>query len=409
MASQLVVVGGPDEGKSFVLKKGQTLLVGRAQGADIRLTDSRVSRRHCRVDIDGGCFVLTDLESRAGTFVNGRQITQHALEPGDAISIGQSEIRFQLEGAPDASALTARATPDGPGDEGASGGLGGLVGHTIHCYRIDKALATGSTGMVFLATDTETDDQVALKVLWPAVSRDDDEMRRFLRAMKAMVKVQHPNLVSLYRAGRHGPHCWLAMEHVEGESLTHVIRRVGVAGMLEWTVAFRVGVHVGRALQAAYQHKIIHRNIKPSNILIRSKDKQTKLGDTMVAKALKGTLAEKVTRPGQLVGDARYMSPERTRSTGEVDTRSDIYSLGATLYALLAGRPPFEGSSLPDLVTQIRETPPVPPKQFQLSIPDLFEGAILRMLAKRPDDRYQTPAELVTDLERIGKFQGVEA
>jgi serine/threonine protein kinase len=108
-----------------------------------------------------------------------------------------------------------------------------------------------------------------------------------------------------------------------------------------------------------------------------------------------------------LVGDVLYMSPERTRSASEVDGRSDIYSLGATVYALLAGRPPFEGKSLPEVITQIRQTEPVKPKKYQLSTPDLFETVVMRMLAKRPEDRHQTPKELLKELERVGRYQGI--
>src|SRR5207237_7226337 len=106
---------------------------------------------------------------------------------------------------------------------------------------------------------------------------------------------------------------------------------------------------MGRALEFAEEHQILHRNIKPSNILIQHSDKLTKLGDLMLAKALEGTQAEQITRPGELIGDIAYMSPERTRgSTAQVDCRSDIYSLGASVYALLTGRPPFDDGSLPD-------------------------------------------------------------
>jgi serine/threonine-protein kinase len=234
-------------------------------------------------------------------------------------------------------------------------------------------------------------------------------MQRFVRAMKTVLPLRHPNLVTLYGAGKVGQHCWLAMEYVAGESLTHVIQRIGVAGMLDWRHALRAAAHVGRALEYAHGQQIIHRNVAPPNILLRAEDKVAKLGDLMLAKALDGVLAQQVTRPGELVGDVNYMSPERTKSSMEgVDGRSDIFSLGATVYALLTGRPPFADVSLVETITKIRKADPEKPKKYQMSIPDLFEGTVLRMLAKRPEDRYQSAADLLKDLERVAKYQGVQ-
>src|SRR5262249_2368143 len=154
----------------------------------------------------------------------------------------------------------------------------------------------GASSVVFKARDLdEGGTVVALKVLHPEFSKDEDEMQRFVRAMKTMMPHRHPNLVALHGAGKTGAHCWVAMEYVEGESLTSVIARIGVAGMLDWKHAFRVGTHIGRALEYAHSHSIIHRNVTPQNILIRSADKVAKLGDLMLAKALEGTLAQQVT------------------------------------------------------------------------------------------------------------------
>jgi serine/threonine-protein kinase len=127
----------------------------------------------------------------------------------------------------------------------------------------------------------------------------------------------------------------------------------------------------------------------------------------MLAKALEGMFAQQVTRPGHFVGPLAYMAPERTREDAAVDTRSDIYGLGATVYALLTGRPPFEVPSMVEMIQLIRSAEPIKPKKYQLSIPDLFEGTVLRMLAKRPEDRFQTPTELLKDLERVAKFNGI--
>ena len=177
--------------------------------------------------------------------------------------------------------------------------------------------------------------------------------------------------------------------------------------MLEWQYGFRVALHVARALEAAAEHKIVHRNITPQNIMIRTEDRVVKLGDLMLAKALEGTQAEKITRAGELVGQLEYLSPEETASNSHIDTRSDIYHLGAAVYAVLTGRPPFEGRSPVETIMKIQTEEPEKPTKFHLSIPPMLEGVILRMLAKRPEDRYATPTHLVKDLERVGKFQGM--
>ena len=199
------------------------------------------------------------------------------------------------------------------------------------------------------------------------------------------------------------------MEYVAGESMTAVIRRIGIEGMLDWREAFRVAVHIGRALQTAFEQNIIHRNVTPANIVRRHADRVCLLGDLMLAKALEGTLAKQVTMPGQLIGDVAYMPPERTRDTQTADHRSDIYGLGATLYALLTGRPPFEGDSLPELIRLVRTAEPRKPKEFQLSINEMFQDTVLKMLAKRPDDRFENPGDLLRTLDRIGRYANVEA
>jgi serine/threonine-protein kinase len=142
--------------------------------------------------------------------------------------------------------------------------------------------------------------------------------------------------------------------------------------------------------------------------MLRSADKVVKLGDLMLAKALEGAAAQQVTKPGALVGDVNYMSPERTRGQADpVDGRSDLFSLGATCYALLTGKPPFAGTSLVDTITKVRTAEPTKPTASQMGIPGQFEGVVLKLLAKRPEDRFQSAGEVVRELERIGKYNGV--
>ena len=220
---------------------------------------------------------------------------------------------------------------------------------------------------------------------------DDEDVQRFIRAMTTVVGLHHPNLIALYGAGKQGATCWFAMEYVDGEPLTKLIEKFGTLKMLDWQFALTVGVHIAQALEAAHEKHIIHRNVSPESILIRTKDKAAKLGDMMLAKAMEGIKAKQITKPGELVGNIAYMAPERTRSDVEVDTRADIYGLGATLYALLTGKPPFEGKNLVETIAQIRQADPVPPKKFQLSIPDKFQDAVMLMLAKRPELRTRPP------------------
>jgi serine/threonine protein kinase len=130
----------------------------------------------------------------------------------------------------------------------------------------------------------------------------------------------------------------------------------------------------------------------------------TKLGDLMLAKAQEGGLAQQITRPGEVLGDLRYMSPERTGDGSVVDPRSDLYSLGALLYALLAGRPPLEGRNMVETMIKIRQAVPIKPTKYQVGIPAAFEGLVLKLLAKSPDDRSPSAAALLEELEQIGTW-----
>jgi serine/threonine protein kinase len=283
-----------------------------------------------------------------------------------------------------------------------------LTGLTIGHYRVGSLLAKGQSGLVFRGRDFKHHRDVALKILRPEFSSNREGVQRFVRAMKTMLPLRHPNLVALYGAGKSGPFCWVAMEYIEGESLAEVIRRIGVAGMLDWRFTLRIAIDLARALQFAHEHQIIHRNITPQNTLLRSSDRRAFLGDLMLAKAMEGALAQNVTRAGEVLGDIRYMSPERLTGSHNVDARSDIYSLGALVYALLTGHAPHEGETTMDTIGMIYKTDPVAPKKFQMSIAKAFEGVVMTMLNKYPEKRYQTADRIVTDLETVAKFQNVE-
>jgi serine/threonine protein kinase len=408
MQRQLVVIAGPETGRTFRVEDGQTLTIGRGQASDTQINDPHMSRVHCRVRVDGSKMLLADSGSSSGTLVDGAPITERELQPGDVFQIGDTRVRYQLGEPVEEATVGGERMLGRPKPVSNVALLKDLVGQSLAHYRLEAILAQGESGMVFKAQDTECHRIVAVKVLTPDPAHSDEQKERFVRAMKTMLPVRHPHIVQLYNAGKSGPYCWAAMEFIDGESMTEVIRRIGVEGMLDWRDAYRVAVHIGRALQEADARKIIHRNVTPANILRRQSDRVCLLGDLMLAKALEGTLAKQVTQPGQLIGDVAYMSPERTRDSAGVDHRSDLYGLGATLYALLTGRPPFESKSLPDLVRLVREAPPRPPREVQLSINELFQDAVLKLIAKRPADRFPDAAHLLRELQRIGNYAHVE-
>lgn len=409
MSMHLEVTAGADKGNRFPLNDGGRLLIGRGQDATAQINDPRASRKHCEVRVEGARVIAADAGSSSGTTVNGRPVHEAELKPGDVIRIGETEITFRVPVSSDHSTITADAAAVAAAKRGTPGGeLGDLVGTTLHKYKIEREIARGGTGVVFCARHTEKPLDLAVKVMYPEVSKSEEDMKRFVRAMKTMFPIRHENIVRIYNAGTHNGLAWVAMEYVDGESMAQVIERIGTAGMLDWEYAYRVAVHVGRALEAATEHDIVHRNITPQNILMRTDDKTVKLGDMMLAKALSGANVEQVTRPGQMVGELAFMPPERTGGEEHVDVRSDLYGLGATCYALLTGRPPAAGRSLPELITNIRNVAPEPPRKFQLAINDQFGGAVMRLLEKRPEDRYQTPSALLQDLKRIGTFAAID-
>ncbi len=405
MAYQLVICNGPEKGRTVELAAGKTLVVGRGEDCDVQLADPRASRVHCKLQVADDGVTLTDAGSTWGTRLNGVAVKdQQRLKAGDVIELGETQLRLGsgIETLPPGAAKAPKV--EGRRDNP----LTKLVGTTLVRYTVGSQIDTGRTGAVFRAIDTKHDRPVALKVLWPELTQDTREVDRFVRAIKTMLPVQHENIVRLYGAGVTDGYCWMAMELVEGESLADVIKRLGVGGMLDWEPVFRAAIQISKALEVAEQHKFVHRNITPSNVLIRSKDKVAKLADLMLAKAMEGPMVQSITRSGEMVGELPYMSPEQTLGSDDIDSRSDIYNLGATCYRVLTGHVPAEGKNAADTIRKIQGEKPTKPTKYQLSIPPLFEGIVLKMLEKNREDRFGNASLLLKELKRVGKFQGLE-
>jgi serine/threonine protein kinase len=407
MAWRLLVVDGADQGHVYLLPETGEVAIGNSQKhADICLHDLYVGRVHCLISVADGRVMAAAVESSQDTFVNGQKIAEHELQLGDVLRVGNSHLRLE-DGATPVSegAQVVPGATKGQLPQLSLERLGDLSGLTLGHYDLGPVLGRGHCGVTFRAHDQKADRTVALRVLSPDFPQHSEEMQRFVRTLRMVLPLRHPNLVTVYGAGKTGPYCWMALEHVEGESAREVIEQ---PGKHSWKKALRVAIHIGRALEFAYRHHLIHTNITPQNILISTADKVAKVNDLMLAKALEGSQLQLAILEGKLLDELAYLAPEQTPGEGEVDSCSDMHCLGAVVYALLTGRPPYDAASPAELIDNIRMTAPLKPRDFNPSLPDIFEAVVLKMLAKRPEDRFLTPSELLAELEPFAVDEGVK-
>jgi serine/threonine protein kinase len=273
-----------------------------------------------------------------------------------------------------------------------------LVGTRVGKYRVLEHVATGGMGVVYKALDEELGRVVALKVLLEQTASQPRLLERFRREARNAARLSHRNIVTLYEFGQADGTWFLAMEFVEGVELGEYISR---RGRLLPEEARRIAMQAAKALDHAYQRGVTHRDIKPSNFLLAQQSAGrwlVKLTDMGLALTADDAQQFRVTRAGTTVGTVDYLAPEQARDSASADIRSDIYSLGCTLYHMLAGQPPFAEGGLGERVLKHLEAPPPDVRRFN---PDISAGlwALLeRMLEKSPEARYQTPAELLEAL-----------
>ncbi|MGH2977322.1 MAG: Stk1 family PASTA domain-containing Ser/Thr kinase [Gaiellaceae bacterium] len=267
-------------------------------------------------------------------------------------------------------------------------------------YRIMRKLGAGGMADVYLAEDQELGRRVAIKILNGRHANDDQFIERFRREAKNAAALNHPNIVSIYDRGEAEDTYYIAMEFLDGRSLKELIVGHGAAPV---KVAIEYARQILSALRFAHRHGIVHRDIKPHNVLVDGEGR-VKVTDFGIARA--GT--SQMTETGSIVGTAQYLSPEQARG-GEIDQRSDLYSLGIVLYELLTGKTPFEGDTPVEIAMKHLSAVPKPPSELRPDIPPELDMVVLRALAKDPDDRYQSADEMEADLERVARGAPVAA
>ena len=268
-------------------------------------------------------------------------------------------------------------------------------------YQLVNHIARGGMAQVYLARDLLLDRPVALKVLFPELSVDRAFVERFRREAKAAANLTHPNIVSIYDWGQGQNTYFIVMEYVDGRTLSSILRE----GPLDAARAAGIGADVAAALDFAHRRGVIHRDVKPGNVLINNAG-QVKVADFGIARAI-GT-SEDLTQTGSVMGTATYFSPEQAQGYG-VDPRSDVYSLGVVLYEMATGRAPFSGDSPVSIAYKhVKEAVPAP-RTVNPAVPAAFEAIVLKCLEKQPENRYQTAEDLRADLIRFANGQPVIA
>ena len=260
-------------------------------------------------------------------------------------------------------------------------------------YRLVEKLGAGGMGVVYKAVHAELDRVVALKVLSAGLVDDEEVIARFKREIKAVGQLDHPHIVRALDARRIGETHFLVMEFIDGTDWEQLVRRLGplrVADVCE------LGRQAALGLQHAHEHGLIHRDIKPSNLML-TRQGQAKILDLGLARMRGGAASQALTVSGQTMGTPDYIAPEQAADSHDVDIRADLYSLGCTLYKLLAGRAPFEDAAHGTLYSKLQahkqESPP-PITQFRRDLPRGLVAILGRLLAKEPGQRFATPGEL---------------
>ena len=273
------------------------------------------------------------------------------------------------------------------------GVMGYEIGDTVGDYEVVARLGAGGMGMVYKVRNVLTDRVEAMKVLLPDLREAGELAERFAREIKVHASLIHPNIASLHTAARAGGQLLMIMELVEGMSLRERLNQ----GPMDLRESVFISSEVLSALSYAHERGIIHRDIKPSNIML-TPGRQVKVMDFGIA-AVKGS-SQRLTMTGMALGSLHYLSPEQVTSSPP-DARSDIYSVGATLYEMVTGQCPFHGDSEYAILTAHLHQIPAPPAEVNPFVPEALSAIIMRALEKRPDGRFQTAAEFRSQLQSL--------
>ena len=369
----LVIEKGHDKGKSIpVLAKGATI-IGRDSSTAYPIRDTMASRMHFKIEKKDGSFWLNDLESTNGTYVNGARVRDdHPLNFGDAVKVGETLFTFLSD----------------------DGSVTSLSGQRFGGYRIIERVGRGGMGTVYKAEQIDLQRNVALKVISDEHTREKEFVDLFIHEARASAKLNHPNIVQVYDVKRHNEFYYFSMEFVSGGSVQDILNRQRKIPVEEAT---RMILDSARGLDHAHQKGIIHRDVKPDNLMI-SETGTVKIGDMGLARGP----GEKIgpEEDTSVIGTPHYIAPEQILGK-QADFRSDIYSLGASFYRMLAGVTPYAAASVRELVNKKVSEDARALREHNSEVPPALASVVARMMAREPRERYQSMTQVVVALEKI--------
>lgn len=353
--------------QDFVLNAEATL--GRSSKNLIRVPEGNASRHHARIFKEGDNYTIEDLNSSNGTYVNETRITRQVLNENDVIRIGKTLFTFS-------------AADDDP-----------LIGQDIRGYIIKRRLGKGGMGTVYLALQRSMDRDVALKILKPELSNNPEFITRFEEEARFAGRLNHRNIIGVHDFGSTSSLHFFSMEYVQGEDLQNRIDREKV---LSLSVCITILKQAALGLSHAHGMGILHQDIKPLNIML-AEDETVKIADLGLARTMSYHQDETIVKQ-KLIGTPQYMAPEVLQRHAP-DVRSDIYSLGATLYHMVAGRAPFLGENSAEIIRQRLQGEPENLTVLSPKIPVPFASFVHRMMSKSPEARPQSLEAVLKELD----------
>lgn len=394
------------------------ITIGRDPQCQLRLTsDPSLSRFHCRLEFRPPLCQVIDLRSANGTFVNNRPVREETLRHGDELRCGQTRIRIEISDTPgtptakrDAAGqhagaeaprhrsapmrmIRASEAPDSPVGAVTPAELKELdpkVPSSLGAYTIVREIGRGAMGRVLLATHSKTGRQVAIKLIMTETEADGSRIGLFVREAAVLSRLKHRRIVEVLDFGMLDHRPYLVLEHLPIVSLDDVLSPMSVAGRIR--VLCRLVGRVLEALEFAHRSGYVHRDVKPSNLLIHRfglNDKlRVKLGDFGLAKSYETAGLSGMTGSAETRGTVAFMPPEQLLDSRSAGPECDIYSTGATLYRLLAGIGPYPPSSLADLILAILSTEPPPLRDLVPDVSPELASLVHRALAREPADRF---------------------